>query len=375
MVQQAGVMIGERLLAANWGNPRGYFEDLDFLHLHDRMLSRYGQGVYVQDLSLLGPAHGEDRQQAQQLVSERSSQDLWGWKDPRTTLFLSFWEELLDQARYLLVYRHPVDVVQSLRRRRADVEILADPMIALQAWKAYNGSILDLYRRCPERCLLCDIEAVVEDVSGFAELLSSKLGLHLDQDRAGELIAPAELRRVKRSQKLDDCLHLIDGSAWELLADLTEEADQPALRSSETTAPYDTELHHLLAPAEHWMADEALRDDVSGPLLALILALVDPELASARSQRDLLLRLCAEDRDEREILRERLVKLQAELDERTAWALQLDAGVKVNEARVLKLQAELDERTAWALQLDARVKDLEARVLSLKAELEGQSRS
>jgi hypothetical protein len=382
IVQQAGVRIGERLLPANWGNPRGYFEDMDFLNLHDRMLSRCGQGVYVQDLSLLGSTHEEDRRQAEQLVSERRSHGLWGWKDPRTALFLSFWEELLDQAHYLLVYRHPLDVVLSLRRRQADVEILADPMIALQTWKVHNRSILDLYRRCPQRCVLCDIEAVVEDISGFSELLGSKLGLHIDPHLAEELVAPSELIRVRRSQKLDDCLHLIDRSAWDLLADLKAEADLPALRPSETTAPYDTELQRLLAPIEHWMADEALQDDVSGPVLALIQALVYPEPISAHRQRDILLRSCVEARSERESLRERLIKLQAEYDERTTWALRLEKNSKDLEARVLELQAELDNRTneleartGWALQLDTEIKELGSRVLKLQAELEDQSRS
>ena len=57
--------------------------------------------------------------------------DLWGWKDPRTSLLLTFWDSLLDEARYLFVYRHPVDVLSSLVRRRS---------FACFAWRLRSAS-------------------------------------------------------------------------------------------------------------------------------------------------------------------------------------------------------------------------------------------
>ena len=86
------------------------------------------------------------------------------------------------------------------------------------------------------------------------------------------------------------------------------------------------------------------------------------------------LRWAATVEDQRLALDARLAKLQAEFDERTAWALQLDAqlrhrsaspvplappapggGPRVQqlEAALARLQTEFDDRSAWALQLDA----------------------
>jgi hypothetical protein len=42
----------------------------------------------------------------------------WGWKDPRTTVTLPLWQALFPQARLVHIYRHGVDVAQSLKVRR-----------------------------------------------------------------------------------------------------------------------------------------------------------------------------------------------------------------------------------------------------------------
>ncbi|REJ82768.1 MAG: sulfotransferase [Acidobacteria bacterium] len=41
----------------------------------------------------------------------------WGWKDPRTVLNLAVWKRIFPGARWLHLYRHPLDVAESLRRR------------------------------------------------------------------------------------------------------------------------------------------------------------------------------------------------------------------------------------------------------------------
>ncbi len=41
----------------------------------------------------------------------------WGWKDPRSTFTLPFWLDLFPDARVIHIYRHGVDVANSLRVR------------------------------------------------------------------------------------------------------------------------------------------------------------------------------------------------------------------------------------------------------------------
>jgi len=44
----------------------------------------------------------------------------WGWKDPRTTFTLPIWLDLFPDAKVVHVYRHGVDVADSLLRRQAN---------------------------------------------------------------------------------------------------------------------------------------------------------------------------------------------------------------------------------------------------------------
>ncbi len=42
----------------------------------------------------------------------------WGWKDPRNTYTLPFWLDLFPEAKVIHIYRHPLDIANSLVTRR-----------------------------------------------------------------------------------------------------------------------------------------------------------------------------------------------------------------------------------------------------------------
>ncbi len=41
----------------------------------------------------------------------------WAWKDPRTTITIDIWKRIFPDAKILHIYRNPVDVAESLRKR------------------------------------------------------------------------------------------------------------------------------------------------------------------------------------------------------------------------------------------------------------------
>ena len=54
---------------------------------------------------------------AEMLRSTFGDAPLWGWKDPRSSLTLPFWQALLPDMSYVVCVRNPLDVAASLERR------------------------------------------------------------------------------------------------------------------------------------------------------------------------------------------------------------------------------------------------------------------
>ncbi|WP_019498098.1 sulfotransferase [Pseudanabaena sp. PCC 6802] len=180
LLQSAGLQIGERLMeAARDNNIKGFFENLDFVEFHMELLrshelERNGwtlqKKIKVSDIFI-------DR--AKQIVDRNSTDEYWGWKDPRTTLFLKFWAELLPGAKYLLVFRSPWEVVDSLYRR-GDLHFQTQPELAVKMWAHYNKKILKFVNCFPHRCLLANIRTIVDNQKSWIEAINQKFHVCLD---------------------------------------------------------------------------------------------------------------------------------------------------------------------------------------------------
>ena len=61
------------------------------------------------------------RRQARELIeADFSGSGLWGFKDPRNSLTLPFWQRILPPMRYVICLRNPVDVAASLKARKEE---------------------------------------------------------------------------------------------------------------------------------------------------------------------------------------------------------------------------------------------------------------
>ncbi|MEI8370973.1 MAG: hypothetical protein WCJ31_21310, partial [Planctomycetia bacterium] len=215
----AGIKLGERQLGVGHGNARGHFEDIDFLELHQRALRScgfHGDGI-VPAGRITFPMGLEAR--AGEIVAARRAAGLpWGWKDPRTLLFLDFWADQVPEATWLMVFRSPWEVADSLYRR-LDEACITDPLLALRAWEHANRILLDFARRRPERCLVRELGQVIADPAGTFAVLRERFGLPLADPPPrfeAELLGGDAAARGERASIVRALLPEVDGLYGEL---------------------------------------------------------------------------------------------------------------------------------------------------------------
>ncbi len=227
--------MGEALVPADQANVEGYFEDCAFLDLNRRMLAasvpldRGGHPDWgwtedgLADTCSLRPF----LQEAQTLLARRrSSPGPWGWKDPRNTALLDFWQAAAPDARYLLVYRYPWDVSDSIHRLGVGPGS-ADPRYPDRIWAAYNRRLLDFFSRNAERCLLVSVNRFVQKPSSLLELLQRRFGLPL-ADRRGASFRKTLFRNTGQGDPLPMLHSLAWPSSWQILRSLEAAADLPS---------------------------------------------------------------------------------------------------------------------------------------------------
>src|SRR5205814_8373844 len=76
---------------------------------------------------------------AQLLIEGFDSASIWGWKDPRNCLTLSFWRDLLPELKVLLIVQNPLEVAYSLRNRNEDTSYA----FGLRLWEIYNRRLIE----------------------------------------------------------------------------------------------------------------------------------------------------------------------------------------------------------------------------------------
>ena len=227
------VDMGSRLLPRDPHNPLGYFEDVEFLELQRKILSRscapddggHPDWGWTETESLNPARFGEYLAEARALIGIRAERPRpWGWKDPRTTLLLNFWDDLLEDARYVLVYRYPWDVSESMQRLAAEV-FLRNPEYAYRIWNYYNRHLLDFVVNHRAQCLLVSVNGLCKNPERLAHLLREKWGAQEQETDLGRLFHADLLRTIEGSDPLIDLSAAVWPDCARLLTELDERAD------------------------------------------------------------------------------------------------------------------------------------------------------
>lgn len=114
-----GIHMGDSLLKPSSTNPKGYFENVDFVYLNDKILHTVGAAWD-------NPPKREELRRSIDLSSDILSflnkhiKPLWGLKDPRMVLTFDIWKPCLNQLEditYIFTWRPIQESVASLVNR------------------------------------------------------------------------------------------------------------------------------------------------------------------------------------------------------------------------------------------------------------------
>jgi GT2 family glycosyltransferase/glycosyltransferase involved in cell wall biosynthesis len=122
-------------------NPEGFWEHLGFVALNDELLSELGGAWDLPpkaDKNFMGPRLDPLRMKARLLIEEFASASVWGWKDPRNSLTLPFWQNLLPGLKTLIIVRNPLEVAYSMRERNG-----TSYSFGLRLWEIYNRRVIE----------------------------------------------------------------------------------------------------------------------------------------------------------------------------------------------------------------------------------------
>ncbi len=138
-----GLELGPKseLMPPQADNPEGFWEHLGFVALNDELLNELG-GAWD-----LPPKANEDfitarldplRLKARLLIEKFDSSSVWGWKDPRNSLTLPFWQQLLPRLKTIVVVRNPLEVAHSMKERNG-----SSYSFGLRLWEIYNRRAIE----------------------------------------------------------------------------------------------------------------------------------------------------------------------------------------------------------------------------------------
>jgi len=139
-------------------NPTGFWEQAALVKLNDELLAVLG-GTWAEPPEL---APGWERRPEVRRLKPRAEELLgqlfgdspaWVWKDPRASLTLPFWQELMPDPAYVVCVRSPSEVVESLLARPTNL-LSVDSAMAL--WLRYCAAALEHTANCRRTVVFYD---------------------------------------------------------------------------------------------------------------------------------------------------------------------------------------------------------------------------
>ncbi len=181
-----GVYLGEAedMMSAKPDNPEGFWERNDIEKLHDRILNllrlRWSTSIPLPENWYLSEDILPVKNEIIGLIEKNFSvHRLWGWKDPRTSILLPLWKNILAgmgiELSCIFVVRNPMNVVNSLKKRN---DLPYDKSFGI--WFNYNltalQSSMDVHR------VFVSYDRLIDNWKEELNRCSSELGIPWPDD-------------------------------------------------------------------------------------------------------------------------------------------------------------------------------------------------
>lgn len=198
-LQVMNVALGDNLMPALKDvNDAGFWEDLDIYTLNDELLNSIGSSWHhlspIQHVDVDTLRTNDGFAKASTLLQQKlGKNEVFGFKDPRTAKLLPFWKEVFNECRvdvsYVLVVRHPLSVIKSLRKR--------DDFDAEKSYFLWlNHIVTSLSGSIGSKRVLVDYDKLMSFPKHELYRMANRLNLKID---------PAELQRYE-SEFLNEAL-------------------------------------------------------------------------------------------------------------------------------------------------------------------------
>lgn len=204
LLHRCGLYLGlERdLMPPAADNPDGFWEHLRFVGLNDELLNAVGAAWDLPPKSsqtFNGQLLQPQRNKAELLIEDFVNQPIWGWKDPRNSLTLPFWQELLAGLKTVVIVRHPLEVAYSMHKRNGTSYALG-----LRLWEIYNRRLLAHNK--PNKFLFTYYSAFFVDPSTELQRIANFVGLEDSESlaEAAALVTPHRRHTAFTMEQLID---------------------------------------------------------------------------------------------------------------------------------------------------------------------------
>jgi GT2 family glycosyltransferase/glycosyltransferase involved in cell wall biosynthesis len=187
LLHACGLYLGPRneLMPAQADNPDGFWEHLGFVALNDELLSELGGAWDLPPKADENFTHARLeplRMKARLLIAGFDSAKVWGWKDPRSSLTLPFWQDLLPGLKTLIVVRNPLEVAYSMRERNG-----TSYSLGLRLWEIYNCRLIETANE--QQRLVTHYDLFFGDAETELRRIAEFIGLpHADVHNAAALV-------------------------------------------------------------------------------------------------------------------------------------------------------------------------------------------